>query len=588
MAKAIAIFLAAFTLSGFSLAGEANDSPASRADSLRRPVAAVLLNEGRTLCVANRCGSISLVDTESLQVRREVPVAKRLSHMAALPHESGLLALDDEQDQLLLLEVAKGRWQVAHRIPVPAAPVDAIVSPDGGTAFVASLWPRKLSVVRLARADETSPLSPTITKTIPLPCSPGELLLLPKHKRLLASDAFGGKLVVVETETLRVEQTRRLDAHNIRGLTLDEKRRRVYFAHQKLETRAPITAENIRSGRLIENVLRAVRVDSLLEGGDVWDASLTFGLDRPWDGAGDPRGVGLLPGGWVVIALSGVQQAAILKPDTFEVRRLDVQQRPQAIVIDPRTRRAYVLNTLSDSISVIDTQKPEVIGTISLGQPRLTSRDRGERLFYDARLSVDAWMSCHSCHTGGHTSGLLADTAGDGSYGAPKRIPSLLGTSLTDTWAWNGKVKNLHDQLHKSVGSTLHGLHLTAQQARDLAAFLHDLPFPPPAEPVPDTPADRAKVSRGRKVFERHECSRCHVPPLTYTTQGAFDVGLQDERGNRKFNPPSLRGVGHRSQFFHDGRAKELEEVFTFFGHGLQGDLSKEELTDLLRFLRSL
>ena len=36
-------------------------------------------------------------------------------------------------------------------------------------------------------------------------------------------------------------------------------------------------------------------------------------------------------------------------------------------------------------------------------------------------------MSCHSCHTDGHTSGRLADTLGDDTFGTPKRVLSLLG-----------------------------------------------------------------------------------------------------------------------------------------------------------------
>ena len=40
----------------------------------------------------------------------------------------------------------------------------------------------------------------------------------------------------------------------------------------------------------------------------------------------------------------------------------------------------------------------------------------------------DDWYSCHSCHTDGHTTGEIGgNTLGDGHYGAPKRIMTLLG-----------------------------------------------------------------------------------------------------------------------------------------------------------------
>ncbi len=65
-----------------------------------------------------------------------------------------------------------------------------------------------------------------------------------------------------------------------------------------------------------------------------------------------------------------------------------------------------------------------------------------------------------------------------------------------------------------------------------------------------------------------------------------FDVDLVDEVGNRKFNPPSLRGMGRRRGFFHDKRAKTLGAVFTDHQHQLDRDLEAQELKDLVRFRR--
>ena len=55
-------------------------------------------------------------------------------------------------------------------------------------------------------------------------------------------------------------------------------------------------------------------------------------------------------------------------------------------------------------------------------------------------------------------------------------------------------------------------------------------------------------------------------------------MGLEDKQGNRKFNPPSLRGVGHREPYFHDNRAKDLDDVLRNFKHQLKGELSDGEL----------
>jgi len=93
---------------------------------------------------------------------------------------------------------------------------------------------------------------------------------------------------------------------------------------------------------------------------------------------------------------------------------------------------------------------------------------------------------------------------------------------------------------------------------------------------------------RGRRRFGEWGCVHCHIPPLTYSSHGVYDVGFADERGLRKFNPPSLRGVGQGYRFLHDNRAASLEEVFTKFGHQVGTDVDRRDLADLLRFLRSL
>jgi cytochrome c peroxidase len=245
------------------------------------------------------------------------------------------------------------------------------------------------------------------------------------------------------------------------------------------------------------------------------------------------------------------------------------------------------VNTFDDSLSLLDVGRGAVVRTVRLGQPApLDYAARGELLFYDARLSPDGWLSCHSCHTDGHSNGLLADTKDDGTFGTPKRALTLLNTRLTDPWGWSGKARYLHDQVRTSLAETLHAA-ATEAQAADLTSFLSTLPPPPPPEPVKEGRADRRQVLRGEKVFEDRHCGRCHVGPLTYTSHEVFDVGFADEKGLRKFNPPSLRGVGQGRRFLHDNRAASLEEVFTKYRHKV-GDASRADIEDLARFLRSL
>ena len=242
---------------------------------------------------------------------------------------------------------------------------------------------------------------------------------------------------------------------------------------------------------------------------------------------------------------------------------------------------------LSDSISVIDVKSAKQIRQISLGaQPKPTPEEEGELLFYDARLSSDGWFSCHSCHTDGHTNGMLSDNFGDGSVGASKRVHSLLGVGETAPWAWNGKVDSLATQVRKSILTTMRGPQPSKRQVESLTAYLRTLQ-PPPALARARGNLNVKSFTRGQAIFEAHGCASCHKPG-TYTSGESFDVDLPDRLGNRMFNPPSLRGVSQRDRLFHDNRAQSIREVLTKFQHGLDAPLAEQALSDLLEFLRGI
>jgi YVTN family beta-propeller protein len=256
------------------------------------------------------------------------------------------------------------------------------------------------------------------------------------------------------------------------------------------------------------------------------------------------------------------------------------------LAVSPDGEFAYVADSLDDTISVVVTATGQRPATIALGpRPELSASDRGERLFSSARLSHDGWMSCQSCHTDGHTNGLSSDTLGDGSYGAPKRVPSLLGVAATGPWTWTGSMKRLDDQVRKSIATTMHGTKPAESQVADLTAYLDSLS--PPSPRLWGSGANEDAIARGRDVFRSRKCASCHEPP-EYTTPQKVDVGLVDEVGNREFNPPSLRAVSRRDAFFHDGRVRALREVFAREHHPRGLELSPGEIDDLVAFLGAL
>lgn len=606
----------------------------------RRPMAIAKLDNS-TAVVANRCGTISVIDLDEWAVVTEYQLGGRLTDLATV---NGLLLVTDaEGSRLSLINISRRSAQVIYEVPVPNYPVTVQVTPDGSSCTVASKWARKLTFVSLDRL--------AITETIDLDFCPGEQLHIPSDSRMLLADAFTGRLAVVNTSTHMVEHVHEFGAHNIRGLALSNDGHTLLISHQILNDAALPRRSDIVWGVMIDNMLRTAKLDNILEGksGAIYSGQ-TINVGYAGQGAGDPDSLFIDQSGRAIIALAGVNEVSIGEPFSRAFQRIGVGTRP--IDLLPLSEgRFIVVNELSDSLTLVDmtkqsattlaapseTSREEYIArksvsktpaaksdrnspryegeyedddksaydvtartygstyqnseiytlNLSLGPtPDLGPVERGERLFFSARLSHASWFSCHSCHVDGHTNGGRSDTFGDDTEGAPKRVLSLLGVGETRPWGWNGQKTTLPKQIHQSAASTMRGKGVSDNSASDLAAFLKTLPPPPPYEPA-TTPADRALVKAGRQLFESLSCTDCHTG-TTLTSADVYDVGLVDERGLRKFNPPTLRGVGYRENLFHDKRASSLEEVVTGFDHQLDRKLSDAEQKSLLRYLRSL
>ena len=55
---------------------------------------------------------------------------------------------------------------------------------------------------------------------------------------------------------------------------------------------------------------------------------------------------------------------------------------------------------------------------------------------------------------------------------------------------------------------------------------------------------------------------------------------------------PHLTNVAYSAPYLHDGSARSLEEIWTVFNpkdtHGVTNDLAKDELNDLIEYLKTL
>ncbi|MFO1007248.1 MAG: cytochrome c peroxidase [Planctomycetaceae bacterium] len=569
---------------------------------LRRPVDAVWLVPGQTVLTANsRSGSLSVVDLPTREVVHEAVVGGQPVAVVVLS-DNRVAVIDAEGNHLAIWRVNRAPWGLVKEADLPvlrgpsslvllpneaAASTETVTSPVGVSLSVASRWDRSMERVELQLTADSS--TEVRRLKLQLPFAPHDQLVLPGGKKLLVADHHGGQLAVVDIENWTLDAIRPLNAHNIRGLAISSNRDAVLISHQILNQQVTTGFEALREGTLIQNVVRVVPLEKLYDQRALLPVSVrTIFLGQTAEGAADPADVVLDVDQNLCVALAGANEVFLATTGGLERQRPTVGTRPTHLLPCPDRRELVVVNTFGDSLSVVDTKTAEVKCEISLGpQPNLSPSDRGEILFHDGRLSLDRWMSCHSCHTDGDSNGLLADTLGDGTGGTPKRVLTLLGGRDANPWAWSGEVRILHEQVTKSVRNTMHGKQLPMTQVNDMVAYLHTLEPAPPLMPATDSPADRKLLEHGRRVFESAGCARCHIPPLTYTSDSMYDVGIHDEAGLKLFNPPSLRGVSQRDRLFHDSRAKSLDDVLDQ-GHYTQAELSEDDRAALLRFLKSL
>ncbi|ADB14855.1 Cytochrome c peroxidase-like protein [Pirellula staleyi DSM 6068] len=556
---------------------------------LRRPQSLAVTSDGRTLLVACReSGSIVMIDTATQQVLGEEKLGERLMQIVRLASRDAFAVVDHEAHELLHVSLQRSddavpTIKVVERIALPAYPIRVASWPDGKQLAVTSLWSRKLSLV------DTSGESWKISSSRKLDFQPREVMYLGNADRLIVADAFGGKLAVIDPSAEVETITRQFPGHNIRGLAVTPDFKSILVSHQMLNELAHTIRNDVHWGLLMSNDLRWLKTDAVLEGGkEQYFGSHMHPLGDAGAGAADPEAVVVSSQGTVLVALGGVGQISIGKEDDFVLDRLTIGRRPVAIALSKDEKTAYVANQFDDSIAVVNIEEKKLVKTIGVGPlPNLTVAERGEILFHDARMSHDSWMSCQSCHTDGHANGQLNDNFSDKSFGAPKRVLSLLGQSDTAPYAWNGKVADLATQVENSVTKTMSREDPPARdEVEAIAAYIATLKSPQPLAAIDDS-IDRASIARGEKIFSSRNCNDCHAAP-TYTSPETYDVGLVDELGEKRFNPPSLRGVSHRSPLLHNKRARTIEEVFEQVKHPNSAEYSADEVRDLAAFLRSL
>ena len=585
--------------------GELGDASAAEASPLepesnRSPVDLAIFSHGKWLVTANETSdSVSLVRVADGHVLCETPCGDHPSAVA-ISGDRWVLVSGSYSGDVTLLAVVKDRLEEVARIQVGYEPHGIAVSPDGSQAFVALAAGAQVAQIDLAQQK--------VTRRIPVKRWPRYLALTPDGKRLAVGCSGDERVVVVDTLSGKTLYERRLIASvNMGHMQCSADGKHVYFPWM-VYRQFPISRLNITQGWVLAS--RIARVDMTES-----KPYEKFSLDPRGQAIADPHGMALSPDGSRLVATAAgthelllyrlaalpfrdfgattdhIDRRLLQDKDAFD--RVPLGGRPMAVRFAADGKTVYVANYLRNSVQVVDTVAKEVVHEFSLGGPAEPSlARRGAAIFYDGERSLSQWYSCHSCHYNGGTNSRAMDTLNDGSQFTAKTVLPLYDLDKTGPWTWHGWQTDLDSAMQKSLTVTMQGREPQGDDTEALLEFIKTLQRPP--NPYRQDESTQAAIARGEKVFASGKagCSQCHNGP--YFTDGkVHDVGLGSEKDQYDgYNTPSLTGAHRKVRWLHHGRAKTLEAVLTKY-HAPQdvtgaGELTAEELADLIAYLRSL
>jgi cytochrome c peroxidase len=262
---------------------------------------------------------------------------------------------------------------------------------------------------------------------------------------------------------------------------------------------------------------------------------------------------------------------------------------PRGVAMSPDGATVAVALYYSGQLALVDA-KSNALRTVSLGAQAAESEARkGDRLFHDARLSFQGWLSCASCHPDTRADGFNWDLLNDG-MGNPKNSRSMLWSDRTPPMM---SLAVREDMEHAVAAGFRFILFRQPEPGETEAVVAYFKSLAPAPSPYRVGGKLSAKAEKGKAVFDKAGCAACHPGPL-FTDLKTYDVGTSHEtdRAEKKFDTPTLVELWRTAPYLHDGSAATLREVFKEHNpkdqHGNTSKLSDDDLGALIEYLLSL
>ncbi len=334
---------------------------------------------------------------------------------------------------------------------------------------------------------------------------------------------------------------------------------------------------------------------------------------NPWE-------VAVSPDGQTLYAIFGGTDdmfvSAILDDNYREIahrRTVQVGANPRAVRVSPDGESLFVYNALDFNVVQYSTRDLQPVATISVCQCPLDEETLlGKKLFYSAKqpMADRRWISCSSCHPDGEQDGRV--------WQQPEGLrdtQALFGLAWTHPLHWSADRDEVQDFEHTIRGPLMQGRGLARGAIHEslnspnqgLSEALDALAVYTNSHGVTLSPYAKNGLSdaaqRGKKLFFSEEtgCAKCHSGPLYSDSQPGKDRKLHDvgtghddqpKRWSRSTTPPRSSGSIAPLPTCIMARAATLEEVLTTRNaqdqHGKTSHLSREQISDLVEFLKAL
>lgn len=290
---------------------------------------------------------------------------------------------------------------------------------------------------------------------------------------------------------------------------------------------------------------------------------------------------------------------------SYIVKRIKTGANPKGMSISPDGKYLYFAERLSDKIGIINTHSLMLESHITLdNDDQQAMLRKGEQLFNNAGHTFQNQYSCYTCHPDSHEDGLTYDMA---YYPGEDltNVQTLRGLANTSPFKWNGKNVSIYMQcgmrFSKFVTRTesfdpneLDALvgYITRQIEHPPNLYRNESDVLTEAQKRGKAIFYRTKTNTGEVIPQENRCITCHPPP-NFTNRHIANVGTATERDHQKaFDAPNLNNVYESAPYLHDGRANTLEELWTKYNphdeHGIANDMTKDQLNDLVEYLRTL